>query len=107
MAEETCKLCGHVGQLWAIETHHIVPKELTSQAEIPDSASVPLCSSCHREVHTWYSKKVFDMTYDTMTKRFKPKSLAEVVKEYEAAYRLFAEYKKLQRKRDYEFQNNR
>ena len=98
MGGETCELCGHVSQLWAIETHHIVPKELTSQAGIPDSATVTLCSNCHREVHTWYSKRVFDMTYDTMAKRFRPRSSVEMVKEYEAAYKAFAEYKKSQRK---------
>ena len=106
MAKETCELCGYVSQLWPIETHHIVPTELTSQAGIPDSASVLLCNNCHREVHNWYSKKVFDMTYDTMTKQFRPKSLAEMLKEYETAYRLFAEYKKRQQKREYEFQNS-
>ena len=98
MGGETCKLCGCVSQLWAIETHHIVPKELTSQAEIPPSATVTLCSNCHREVHAWYSKRIFDMTYDTMAKRFKPRSLVEMVKEYEAAYKAFAEYKTRQRK---------
>ena len=97
--ENKCKLCGYVSQLGAIETHHVVPRELTSQANLPDSTTVALCSNCHREVHSWYSKKVFDMTYDTTTKRFRPKSLTEMVKEYEAAYRVFAEYKKGQRKR--------
>ena len=99
MGGETCELCGFVSKLWAIETHHIVPKELTLQAGMPDSATVTLCNNCHREVHTWYSKKVFDMTYDTTTKRFRPKSLVEMVKEYEAAYRVFAKYKKGQPKR--------
>lgn len=99
MGKETCELCGYRSQLEAIEKHHIVPKELTSPAGMPDSATVTLCGNCHREVHDWYSKRVFDMTYDTMTKRFKLKSLAEMVKEYEAAYRLFAEYKKRQPKR--------
>ena len=98
MGGETCELCGNAGKLGAIETHHIVPKELTSQAETPDSATVTLCSNCHKEVHTWYSKKVFDMTYDTAAKRFRPRSLVEMVKEYEVAYRLFAEYKKGQQK---------
>ena len=96
MAGETCELCGYMDELWAIEPHHIVPKELTSKAGMPDSATVTLCSNCHREVHTWYSKKVFNMTYDPAVKRFRPKSLVEMVKEYETAYRIFAEYKKWQ-----------
>ena len=99
MTGETCELCGHVSQLWALETHHIIPKELTSQAGIPDSVTATLCSNCHREVHTWYSKKVLDVTYDSATKRFKPKTFAKMVKEYEAAYKLFAQYKRGQRER--------
>ena len=99
MGGETCELCGYVSQLWALETHHIVPKELTSEAGMPDSATVTLCSNCHREVHAWYSKTVFDMTYDPATKQFRTKSLVEMVKEHEAAYRVFAQYKTGQRKR--------
>jgi len=99
MGKETCELCGYRSQLGAIEKHYIVPKELTSQAGVPDSATVTLCSNCHREVHTWYSKKVFDMAYAPTTKRFRPKSLVEMVKEYEAAYRIFDKYKKGQQKR--------
>jgi len=99
MGGETCELCGHAGKLRAVAIHHIVPKELTSQAGMPDSATVTLCRDCHREMHTWYSNKVFDLTYDTGLKRFRPRSLVEMVKEYEAAYRVFANYKKGQRTR--------
>ena len=94
MGGKICKLCGHTGQLWGLEIHHIIPKELTSQAEMPDSATVRLCSKCHEEVHAWYSKKIYDMTYDTMNKRFTPKPLVKIIKEYELAYKAFAEYKK-------------
>jgi len=99
MGGERCELCGDTGQLWSIETHHIVPQELTSPAGMPDSATVRLCPNCHQEVHTWYAKKVFDQTYDTMNQRFEPKPLVEMAKEYEAAYKVFAEYKKGQPKR--------
>lgn len=94
MGRETCELCGHVGQLWAVTTHHIVPTELTSPSGMPDSATATLCGDCHHEVHTWYSKRVFDLTYDPGLKRFRPRPFVETVKEYEAAYRIFAEYKK-------------
>ena len=99
MGRETCELCGYESQPGAIETHHIVPRELTSEAGIPDSAMVNLCPNCHREVHDWYNQKVFDQTYDTMAKRFRTKSLTEMVKEYEIAYRVFATYKRGQAKR--------
>jgi len=99
MGGETCELCGHTGKRWAVATHHIVPKDFTSGAGMPDSATVALCRNCHEEMHTWYSKKVFDSTYDTGLKRFRPRSSVEMVKEYESAYRVFAEYKRGQRKR--------
>lgn len=99
MDGERCELCGEVSQLWALETHHIVSEELTSQAGMSDSVSVTLCSNCHRELHLWYCRRVSDMTYDTMAKRFRSKSLVEMVREYEVTYRVFAEYKKEQQNR--------
>jgi len=93
MGGETCELCGYQGQPGTLEIHHIVPRELTAGAEMPDSATVKLCPRCHHEVHDWYEQKVFDKTYDTMTKRFQIKSPAAMAKEYEIAYRLFATYK--------------
>jgi len=99
MGGERCELCGHVGKLGAAATHRIVPREFTSQAGMPDSATVPLCRNCRREVHAWYSKKVFGMAYDATLKRFRPRSSAEMVKEYEAVYRVFARYKKREHQR--------
>jgi len=99
MGRATCELCGRTNQLGNAETHYIVPRELTSEAGMPDSATVKLCPNCYRELVNWYAKKTFDMTYDTGLKRFRPRSSAEMVKEYEAAYRVFAQYKTGQRKR--------
>jgi len=94
MGKGTCEVCGYESELEATVIHNVVPKEVTEQAGIPDSASVVLCINCRDEVHTWYANKVFDMTYDLGPKRFRPRSPAEMVKEYEAAYKAFAEYKK-------------
>ena len=99
MGGEICELCGDKIRLRDIETHYVVPQELTSPAGIPDSATVRLCPNCHREVRTWYSKKIFDQTYDTTRQRFKPKPAAKMVKEYEATYKAFTEYKGVQLKR--------
>lgn len=94
MGGEICELCGIVSQPEAVETHHIIPTEITSPAGISDSATAALCRNCHQEVHAWYSKKVLDLAYDPANKRFRAKSPAEMVKEYEAAYRIFTQYKK-------------
>ena len=99
MGKETCEFCGCRSELGTIEKHHIVPTKVTEQAGVPESATIGLCSNCHREVHTWYSENVFDMAYNPEIKRFRQKSPVEMVKEYEAAYRVFAAYKKAQRDR--------
>ena len=94
MGKGTCEVCGYESELGATVMHCIVPKEFTEQAGIPDSASVVLCVNCRDEVRTWYANKVFSMTYDPVPKRFRPRSPAEMVKEYETAYKAFTEYKK-------------
>ena len=99
MGKETCELCGYRSELRTIEKHHIVPRKVTEQAGVPESATVRLCGNCRREVDNWYSQNVFDMAYDPGTKRFRQKALNELVKEYEAAYRVFVAYKKGQRER--------
>ncbi len=94
MGGEICELCGYMSQPEAVVTKHIVPKEVTRQADMPDSATIRLCSICNKELNTWYAKKIFNMTYNSETKRFRPRSPSEITKEYEAIYRAFAEYKK-------------
>ena len=100
MAKETCELCGYRSNLGTIEKHHIVPVTVTEQAGMPESATVRLCSNCQREVNIRYSHDVFDMAYDAGTKQFEQKSVNELIKEYEAAYKVFATYKRGQRERD-------
>jgi len=99
VVEETCELCGYRSQLGDIEKHHIVPVEVTEQAGMPQSQTLRLCSNCHREVHKWYSAKVWDMAYDPATKRFRAKSYPEMVKEYQSAFNSFVKYKNEQKKR--------
>ena len=99
MGKETCQLCGYRGEPGTIEKYLVVPKKFTELAGMPESTMVGLCNNCHREVHTWYSENVFDMSYDAKTKQFKQRSPVEMVKEYEASYRVFAAYKKGQRER--------
>ena len=96
MGAETCELCGYKNKLAAIANYRIVPREITGKAGLPDSATVKLCVNCYNELQDWYSKKVSDVVYDPVTKHFGSKSLPGMVKEYESAYRLFAEYKRRQ-----------
>ncbi len=94
MVRETCELCGCNSELGTLEKHHIVPVEITQQAGFPESKVVELCRSCIQELNRWNRLKVRDMVYDASIKRFRPKSLPEMVKEYEISYRAFGECKK-------------
>jgi len=94
MGSESCQACGREVPPEALVRQHIVPENITLQAGMPCPRTEALCLTCSDELHNWYSKKVSDMTYDAGTKRFIPKSPAELVKEYEAAYHAFVAYKK-------------
>jgi hypothetical protein len=93
MGKRTCELCGHEIELEATEEYHIVPGGVREQAGIQNSRAVRLCPNCHDELLKWYSARVATTIYDAKMKRFKAKPPLEMAKEYEAAYRMFAEYK--------------
>ena len=98
MAKETCDICGNEGGPGAAEKQPVVPVEISKQAGIARPKMARLCSNCRQELHRWYSVKVADMAYDSKSKRFRAKSSLEMVKEYQDAYRMFAEYRRGQRK---------
>jgi hypothetical protein len=97
MAEKTCRICGCELKPKAIVRYPVVPAEIIEQAGIQRLRTVRLCSNCCEELQRWYETSVSDMTYDTALKRFTGKSPLEMVREYEAAYRRFARYKKEQK----------
>jgi len=97
--EKICEFCGYVSYLGAVAQHHIIPKNVTKQASMPESATVILCNNCHFELHTWYRTKVAEMAYDSKAKRFKAKPRDEKVKDYESAFRSFKKYKDEQREK--------
>jgi len=94
MATKACELCRHEVELGVIEKRYIVPGEVREQAGIQGGGIVRLCPSCSQELDRWNLTKVSDSTYDTTTKRFRDKSPREIAKEYEFAYKLFAQHKK-------------
>jgi len=98
MGEETCELCGYRSQLGAVEKHHIIPNNITEQAEMPKSQTLRMCCNCHRELDTWYSAKVTEMVYDTNMQRFRTKTSVEMVEEYQSVFNGFVAYKKKRKK---------
>ena len=94
MRKDACDLCGREIEPESIVIHNIIPHEFTEQSPMPDSRTVNLCANCHNEVEAWYLKRVSSVSYDWRSKRFRPKSPTEMVKEYETAYIAFVKYKK-------------
>jgi len=99
MRKYNCEVCGCKSDLRTMESHHIVPIEVTAEAGISESQSLSLCCNCNREVHTWYSANVTDITYDSKIKRFRKKSSLEMVKEYQSAFNGFVKHKDEQKRR--------
>lgn len=93
MARQTCQICGRHSKPDTMEQHHVVPTEVTAPTGIPESQTLWLCANCHREVHSWYRSKVARTTYDLTTKRFRPRSDPELVREYQAVFNSYLKYK--------------
>ena len=96
--EETCAVCGYVGNLGAVAQHHLIPASITMEAGVPESATMDLCCNCHYELQSWYRMKVANVTYDSATRRFREKSWEEKVRDYESTLAGFKQYKSEQRK---------
>jgi len=94
MWEKTCDICGHAVNPEDLVIHRIIPEEVARQAGIFDFRTATLCPDCSNEVQTWYGKRVYRVSYEDRVKRFTPRSPADIVREYEAAYRAFVAYKK-------------
>ena len=99
MDDGVCELCGKVSQLDLLEIHHVVPQEVIEQMGISSPATAILCHKCHQEIHDWYDRNVSTVAYHPESQSFQRKSPTATVKEYQSAYRVFAEYKKTQRNR--------
>lgn len=93
MAKVTCKVCSNDVDPDAIEEHHIVPKDITKEAGIPESQTMHLCADCHEDVHTWYTARVRHTEYDPDARQFRNKSYLEMVSEYQLAFSAFVKYK--------------
>jgi DNA-directed RNA polymerase subunit M/transcription elongation factor TFIIS len=93
VAKETCKICNNVVDPDTVEKHHIVPRDVTDEAGIPESQTLRLCAECHEEVHTWYTARVRHTEYDPDARRFRNKSYLEMVGEYQSAFTAFVNYK--------------
>jgi hypothetical protein len=94
MGRKKCEICGRARNSGDLVIHQIVPEEVVARAEISDLKTAVLCVDCRNELQAWYNQKVFSVSYQEKVKRFVPMTPAELVKEYQAAYKTFAARKK-------------
>lgn len=94
MPRQICEICGRTVNPEDVVRHRIVPEEVVRQAGILDLRTATLCRLCGSQIQDWYNKKVYSMSYDDRAGRFVAKSPAEMIKEYETAYKAFVAYKK-------------
>jgi len=97
VARQTCQVCGRRRTPATMKQHHVVPTEVTEEAGIAESQTLQMCADCHQEAHHWYQTKVARTTYDPGTKRFRPRTGLELVREYHATFSSFLNYKAEQR----------
>ena len=94
MEKKACEICGRETDPEDLVIHHIIPEEIASQAGILDTRTILLCIDCSHKFQTFCSGKVHDLRYDDITQHFIHKSPAELIKEYEVAYKTFLAYNK-------------
>ncbi len=99
MTKVTCQVCEYRRNSEQMETHHIVPTEVSEEGGIAESQTIELCDECHRDAHSWYRGRVPRSKYDEGTKRFIAKSALEMVGEYQTAFDSFVAFKAAQRPR--------
>ena len=94
MGEEICEVCGYRSQLGAVKKYPVIPDEITEQSGMSKSQISSMCTNCRIELDKWYSIEVNRMVYDEMDQRFRDRTPAEMVDEYQAAFKGFKGYKK-------------
>lgn len=98
MEIELCDACGREIESASTVKHRIVPEEVAKLYGILDSRTITLCLECSSLIHDWYLKKVSTITYDSAMKRFRARTPAEIVHEYESAYSGFVKFRKERKK---------
>jgi len=90
--EKQCEFCRASRPSPCLIEHHIVPEDMVQKTRLMKDRTVALCFTCHRALHKWNAHNVSWVRHESEARRQKAKTLAEVAKEYESAYRNFIEY---------------
>ena len=75
-----------------METHLIVPTEVSEEGGIAKSQTIELCDVCLRDAHSWYRGRAGRSSYNEDTKRFIARSAIEMVREYQTAFNTFGKF---------------
>ncbi len=94
MENKACEICGRETSPEDLVIRRIIPEEIASQVGILDTRTVLLCIDCSHKFQAFYSGTVHDLRYDDIAQRFIHKPPAELIKEYEVAYKAFLAHNK-------------
>jgi hypothetical protein len=94
MSKYICDVCGYEDTADTVKKYHVTPQEITEEAAIKRVKIIKLCPACRKDLDKWYLNNISHTTYDSRNKRFRGKTPAEMVKEYEIAYQSFTRHKK-------------
>ncbi len=94
MAREKCPACHQKVAPGSIQDHPIIPAEVTRAGGIGQPQTFRLCEDCRRALASWYTARVHHSDFDPATRRFRPKSSLELVKEYQQVFASFLEVRR-------------
>ncbi|MEM8673971.1 MAG: HNH endonuclease [Cyanobacteria bacterium P01_G01_bin.67] len=61
-----CQLCDrNVNQL---TVHHLIPRQTVKRKQADSGSTIEICSSCHRQIHVFYSNLELARNFNTLDK---------------------------------------
>ncbi|NES94744.1 MAG: hypothetical protein F6K32_05845 [Desertifilum sp. SIO1I2] len=61
-----CELCQR--QLEHLTLHHLIPRQKTKRRNEPPSATIEICSACHRQIHSLFDNQYLAKELNTLEK---------------------------------------
>lgn len=61
-----CQLCDR--DIPKLTEHHLVPRQKTKRKKLPPSATIQICSACHRQIHKLYDNAYLARELNTLAR---------------------------------------
>ena len=60
-----CELCDR--EMKSLTVHHLIPRQYTKRKKLEISATIDICSACHRQIHVLFDNKRLAKELNTAT----------------------------------------